>query len=119
MGLCTNTFTLVHSSFEKSMENLLSPGLSCSAPNFVSAKFRNGVKIIKLQNQYLIKKCCPQVKQYYVDLRANVHITDVSRGTNEHKITYFLPDITPILLLSFTLLCNNENIRKRKNDRRF
>jgi len=56
MGLCANMFTLVHSSFEKSMENLLSPGFSCSAPNLVSDKFRNGLKIIKLQNQYLNKK---------------------------------------------------------------
>jgi len=59
MGLCANRFTLVHSSFEKSMENLLSPGFSCSAPNLVSAKFRNGLKIIKLGNQYLDKKVLP------------------------------------------------------------
>ena len=40
IGLCANRFKLVHSSFEKSMENILSPGFSCSAPNLVSAKFR-------------------------------------------------------------------------------
>jgi len=99
-------FALVHSSFEKSMENILSPGFCCSALFLVSAKVRNvaGLKIIKLQNQYLNEKCRPQVKQYYVDLRTNAHITDVSRGTKEHKITYFLPDITPIFLLSSTLL---------------
>jgi len=56
MGLCANTFTLVHSSFEKSMENIFLPGFSCSAPNLASAKFRNGLKIIKFQNQYLNKK---------------------------------------------------------------
>jgi len=58
MGLCANTFTLVHSSFEKSMENFLSPGFSCSAPNLASAKFRNvaDLKIIEIQNQYLNKK---------------------------------------------------------------
>ena len=52
MGLCANTFTLVHSSFEKSMENIRLPGFSCSATNLASAKVRNvaGLKIIKLQN---------------------------------------------------------------------
>jgi len=58
MGLCANTLTLIHRSFEKSMENILLPGFSCSAPNFASAKVRNvaGLKIIKLQNKYLNKK---------------------------------------------------------------
>jgi len=58
MGLCANTFTLVHSSFKKRMENIQLPGFSYSAPNLVSAKFRNvaGLKLIKLQNQYLNKK---------------------------------------------------------------
>jgi len=58
--LCSgaNTFTLVHSSFEKSMENILLPGFSCFAPNLASAKVRNvaGLEIIKLQNQYPNKK---------------------------------------------------------------
>jgi len=58
MGLCANTLTLVHSSFEKSMENILLPGFSCSELNLASAKPRNiaGLKIIKLQNQYLNKE---------------------------------------------------------------
>ena len=58
MGLCANTFTLVHGSFEKSMKNILLPGFSCSATNLASANVRNvaGLKIIKLQNQYLNKK---------------------------------------------------------------
>ena len=58
MGLCANTFTLIHRSFEKSMENILLPEFSCSAPNLASAKVRNvaGLKIIKLQNKYLNKK---------------------------------------------------------------
>jgi len=58
MGFRANTFTLVHRSFEKCMENILSPGFSCSAPNLVSAKVRNvaGLKTIKLQNQYLNTK---------------------------------------------------------------
>jgi len=58
MGLCANTFTLVHSSFEKSMENILSHGFSCSVPNLAWAKVRNvaDLKRIELQNQYLNKK---------------------------------------------------------------
>jgi len=66
MGLCANTFMLVHSSFEQSMENILSPGFTCSALNLVSAKVRNvaGLKIIKLQNQYLIKKVLSS-RHYY------------------------------------------------------
>jgi len=88
------------------MENVLSPGLSRSAPNLALAIVRNvaGLKIIKLQNQYPNKNCCPQVKQCHVDLRVNVHITDISRGRNELKITYFLLNITPSWLLSSTLL---------------
>jgi len=45
-----------------------------------------------------IKRCCFQVKRYYVDFRANVHITDVIRGANENKITDFLPKIAPLFL---------------------
>jgi len=37
---------------KKSVENILPPVFSCSAPNLVSAKVRNvaGLKMIKLQN---------------------------------------------------------------------
>jgi len=49
-------------------------------------------------------------------LRANVHITDVSRGTKEHKTTYFLPNTTPLWLLSFTLLFVIWSLNAIEND---
>ena len=104
MGLCANTFTLVHSSFERSMENILSPGFSCSLPNLASAKVRNvaDLKIFELQNQYLNKKLLSQVEEHYVESKANVHITDVSRGTKEPKTLIFC--LTSLHFCYFALL---------------
>jgi len=45
MGLCANMFTVIHYSFEKSMQNT-SPVFSCSAPNLASAKNAADLKII-------------------------------------------------------------------------
>jgi len=106
MGLCANTFTLVHSFFEKSMENILSSGFSCSVPNLASAKVRNvaDLKIIELQNQYLNKKllssswralCWKQSQRPY------------HRCQSRHKRTrntYILLNITPFLLLCTAFL---------------
>ena len=82
-------------------------------PNFETQQVSNQSSF---KTNILTKKCCPQVKQHYVNLRANVHITDISKGTKEHKISYFLPNITPVLLLSFTLLFDIWSLNAVDND---
>jgi len=76
------------------MKNILLPGIflfctkSCFSQSSKRSRFENN-QTSKPINQYLNKKCFPQVKQFYVDLRANVHITDVSKDAKEHIALVF------------------------------
>ena len=83
------------------MENIPSPGFSCSAPNLASVKVRNvaDLKRIELQNQYLNKK----LKSIMLKAKPT-SISKMSVEAQKKRNTYILLNITPFLLLCTAFL---------------